>query len=476
MQRPSFSNRARGRFTPREEHKGERSATPRRRIPPPAAKRRSRLRSRTSRSRGNRPATPAKFRAPRPSRPFLGTSRSFESSGSPRSLRTRWSSVVVLPAVASVSHQAASSAEAVSAKTGRPGPQAEASGATGHRRSPTPHWRRRRAVHSRRPRPPFRQGRPPAGAGERPRDPSVAIHCTRRRTKLLPAQSSLRPGSSFRSRSLFRPRSHALVQIALSASRREIVPQAARAASIAVHPAARAIPPTGRPPVQEAIFSRGRSRPARSAAPGDVPPSGMSVRSAHSRPGPRPSGSARPQGGERGRRPFRPGGQRPGRPGGFSKPGARPGSFGKPGLRQAALQQAIRRSARSRPVIVQSVRVPRALPSVQGSGLLVRQQSRRQQLSGPRKPGGFRKSGAPGKSFGKPRPAGKGRTSTTTSSGKPRRPGGIAAPRPGRRPPAGKRRLQVRWFQAQRSAPGRPASRRLSPAKAQAARRIPRRG
>ncbi|HZZ38812.1 MAG TPA: hypothetical protein VFE06_06760, partial [Acidobacteriaceae bacterium] len=132
-------------------------------------------------------------------------------------------------------------------------------------------------------------------------------------------------------------------------------------------------------------------------------------------------------------------GERPVRPGGFSKPAGRPGSFGKPSFRKPAFGKpgsgkpgGYRKPAGDRPATAdQGADRPRP----------PRPASRPAFGAGPRKPGGFRKPGAPGKSFGKPRPAGagKGRTSTTTSSGKPRRPGGFGKAGPGAssgRPPA----------------------------------------
>jgi hypothetical protein len=173
-------------------------------------------------------------------------------------------------------------------------------------------------------------------------------------------------------------------------------------------------------------------------------------------PRPRPEGvRSRPEGGEREARPFRPGGQRPG---GFNKPAGRPGSFskpsfGKPSFGKSGYQKSAAggtgtgkpqferpkfdRPKSDRP---QSDR-PRAPRP--GFGSAERPASASDAAPGARKPGGFRKPAGPGKPFGRPRPAGassgkprpagagKGRTSTTTSSGKPRRPGGIGAPRPG---------------------------------------------
>jgi 23S rRNA pseudouridine2605 synthase len=175
----------------------------------------------------------------------------------------------------------------------------------------------------------------------------------------------------------------------------------------------------------------------------------------------RPEGTspaARPEGGERESRPFRPAGQRSGRPGGFSKPAGsfrKPGSgkpsFGKPGgYRKPAGDRPAAGGDRPAPGGDHPDR-PRPPRPAFGSGERPpRPAAGRDAASGPRKPGGFRKPGAPGKSFGKPRPAGagsrgprpagagKGRTSTTTSSGKPRRPGGFGTARPGAssRPPA----------------------------------------
>jgi hypothetical protein len=190
--------------------------------------------------------------------------------------------------------------------------------------------------------------------------------------------------------------------------------------------------PTGdRPPRRESGGGYGRpgggGRPERKFTP-------------RPRPEGRPEGTspaARPEGGERESRPFRPAGQRPSRPGGFSKPAGRPGSsfrkpgFGKPsfGGTGSGKPGGYRRPTGDRPAAGgdRPERPPRPAAG-------------RDAASGPRKPGGFRKSAGPGKSFGKPRPAGagKGRTSTTTSSGQPRRPGGFGTARSGAsgRPPA----------------------------------------
>jgi hypothetical protein len=151
-------------------------------------------------------------------------------------------------------------------------------------------------------------------------------------------------------------------------------------------------------------------------------------------PRPRPEAGAS-EGGERAPRPFRPAGQRPGgfskQAGSFRKPAFGKPSFGKPGFAKSG--SSYRKPAGDRPATgAEGSDRPRPPRPAFGSG--------------PRKPGGFSKPGGPGKSFGKPRPAGpgrpagssKGRTSTTTSSGKPRRPGGFdaASPSGSSRPPA----------------------------------------
>jgi 23S rRNA pseudouridine2605 synthase len=168
------------------------------------------------------------------------------------------------------------------------------------------------------------------------------------------------------------------------------------------------------------------------------------------RPGGRPEGTspaARPEGSERESRPFRPAGQRPSRSGGFSKPPARSGSssrkpsFGKPGgYRKPAGEWPAAGGDRPAPGGDRPARPRSPRPAFASGERPPRPAAGRDAASGPRKPGGFRKSGGTGKSFGKPRPAGagKGRTSTTTSSGKPRRPGAFGTVRSGAsgRPPA----------------------------------------
>jgi hypothetical protein len=155
-------------------------------------------------------------------------------------------------------------------------------------------------------------------------------------------------------------------------------------------------------------------------------------------PRPRPESGA-PEGGELESRPFRPAGQRPSRPGGFSKPAFGKRSFDKPGgYRKPAGD---RPAAAGEGLAAGGDRPDRPRPPRPAFG------------SGPRKPGGFRKSASAGKPFGKPRSAGAGsrgpgpagagpggsggakknRTSTTTSSGKPRRPGAFGK---SARPPA----------------------------------------
>jgi 23S rRNA pseudouridine2605 synthase len=183
-------------------------------------------------------------------------------------------------------------------------------------------------------------------------------------------------------------------------------------------------------------------------------------------PRPRPvagSAESKPEGAAGESRPFRAAGQRPSRPGGFSKPTGRPGTFRKPSFGKRAFGKpsfgkpgAYRKPAGDRPAsggdAADRPRSPRppSRPAF-GAGERPPRPAGRDAASGARKPGGFRKPGAPGKSFGKPRPAGAGygkprpaggaknRTSTTTSSGKPRRPGGFDKAGPGApsaRPPA----------------------------------------
>jgi 23S rRNA pseudouridine2605 synthase len=206
--------------------------------------------------------------------------------------------------------------------------------------------------------------------------------------------------------------------------------------------------PQGDRPFKRPYASAGDRPPRRGPAGGFGKSGGSGDRPSRPfTPRPRPDGSspaARPEGGERESRPFRPAGQRAGRPGGFSKPAGRPGSFGKPSFGKTG---GYRKPAGDRPAPSgEASDRPRPVRPAFGTG----ERPSRPAASGPRKPGGFRKPGGPGKSFGKPRPAGagsrgprpagagKGRTSTTTSSGKPRRPGGLGTARPGAssRPPA----------------------------------------
>ncbi len=197
-------------------------------------------------------------------------------------------------------------------------------------------------------------------------------------------------------------------------------------------------------------YSPAGDRPPRRGPAGSYGKSGGGDRPARKfTPRPRPDAAA-PEAGARESRPFRPAGQRPSRPGGFSKPAGsfrKPAfgkpSFGKPGFgksggyrKPAGDRPATGGEGFDRPRSPRPAFGPRSAASAGGSDA--------------RKPGGFRKPGGPGKSFGKPRlagagsgrprppGAGKGRTSTTTSSGKPRRPGGFGAARPGGsgRPPA----------------------------------------
>lgn len=212
--------------------------------------------------------------------------------------------------------------------------------------------------------------------------------------------------------------------------------------------------PQGDRPFKRPYSPAGDRPPRRGPAGSYGKPSGRPERKFTPRP--RPEGSvpaARPEGGERESRPFRPAGQRPSRPGGFSKPAGRAGgfrqpSFGKPALGKPSFDKpgGFRKPAGDRPAAggdsSARPRPPRpASRPAFGAGDRPPRPAGRDAASGPRKPGGFRKPGAPGKSFGKPRPAGAGknRTSTTTSSGKPRRPGGFGKTSPGAssgRPPA----------------------------------------
>jgi len=216
--------------------------------------------------------------------------------------------------------------------------------------------------------------------------------------------------------------------------------------------------PQGDRPFKRPYAPAGDRPPRRESAGGYGKPGGGDRPGRKFTPRPRPEGSspaARSEGGARESRPFRPAGQRPG---GFSKPAGRSGgsfrkpgfgkpSFGRPGSgkpggyrkptgdRTAAGGDRPERPRSPRPAFASGERPPRPAAG-------------RDAASGPRKPGGFRKPGGLGKSFGKPRPAGagsrgprpagagKGRTSTTTSSGKPRRPGGFDKPRASGKPGA----------------------------------------
>ena len=208
-------------------------------------------------------------------------------------------------------------------------------------------------------------------------------------------------------------------------------------------------------PFKRPYASAGDRPPRRGSAAGFARPDRGDRPERKFTPRPRPEGSvpaARPEGGERESRPFRATGQRPGRPDGFSKSAGRPGSFRKPAFGKPSFGKpgGFRKPPSDRPAAggdgSDRPRPPRpAFGSAERS-----RPAGRDAASGPRKPGGFRKPGAPGKSFGKPRPAGAGygkprpagagknRTSTTTSSGKPWRPGGFGKAGPGAsgRPPA----------------------------------------
>ncbi len=222
--------------------------------------------------------------------------------------------------------------------------------------------------------------------------------------------------------------------------------------------------PQGDRPFKRPYAPAGDRPPRRGPGGGFAKPGGGDRPQRTFTPRPRPEGTvpaARPEGGERESRPFRPAGQRPSRPGGFSKPAAgRPGSFRKPAFGKPSFGKpgGFRKPAGDRPAAggdsSNSSARPRPPRPAFGAGERPpRPAAGRDAASGPRKPGGFRKPGAPGKSFGKPRPAGAGygkprpagagknRTSTTTSSGKPRRPGGFDKAGPGApsaRPPAKK--------------------------------------
>ena len=233
-------------------------------------------------------------------------------------------------------------------------------------------------------------------------------------------------------------------------------------------------------------YSAGGDRPPRRGPAGSYgkPAGDRGPRKFPPRPRPDAGTSERPEAGKREARPFRPAGERPGRPGGFSKPAGRAGggkpafgkrtfgkpSFGKPGgyRKPAGDRPEGDRPARPRPDRPDRPRPDR----FRAEGAERPRPPRPAFGSGPRKPGGFRKPGAPGKSFGDSRPGGassrpggagsrpggagsrgprptgarrgppagggKNRTSTTTSSGQPRRPGGFGKARPGAsgRPPA----------------------------------------
>lgn len=417
IQRPSFSNRARGRFTPREEHKGER---------PPRREGGFRRPQRSGgRAFGAKPAG-AEEGTTRPSRPnFERRGRpgpSSESSNRPDRFARGG------PSRGGPSRPGFS----------KPSGSFERRGNFGKDRPPRPAgggFRRDRPAGDRPPRtgegagrfapgggrPPFRSGRPSEGSGERPSRP-------------FPPRSNR--GSAGEGRSSYRPNRP-------SGPGRSSGPDRTSRPDRPFRKPSGDRPPGGprrfdsRPPRRDGPFKRpyspeGDRRPERSSAPGSIPPGGERPERAFT-PRPRPSGPGRPQGGERGGRPFRAGGQRPGRPGGFSKPGARPGPFGKSGSfgKPSFAKPRFSKPSGDRPAAGgDRPDRPRSPRPAFGSGQRPPRPAGGDAAAGPRKPGGFRKTGGTGTSFGKPRPAGKGRTSTTTSSGKPRRPGGFGAPRP----------------------------------------------
>ena len=246
--------------------------------------------------------------------------------------------------------------------------------------------------------------------------------------------------------------------------------------------------PQGDRPFKRPYASAGDRPPRRGPAAGFARPASGDRPERKFTPRPRPEGSvpaARPEGGEREPRPFRATGQRPNRPGGFSKSAGRVGGFQKPSFRKPAFGKpsfgkpgGFRKPPSDRPAAggdgSDRPRPPRpAFDSAERS-----RPAGRDAASGPRKPGGFRKPGAPGKSFGKPRPAGAGygkprpagagknRTSTTTSSGKPRRPGGFGKTGPGAsgRPPAkgsfGDFKPRAKPSAGKRADPKRPGAKR----------------
>ncbi len=237
-------------------------------------------------------------------------------------------------------------------------------------------------------RPPFRQGRPSAGSGERPSRPFRKPSSGEGRSSFPPNRPSgagrpSGPGRSFgpgRGSGPDRPFRKPSGDRPAGGPRR-----------FDSRPPRRDGPsrPPGDRPFKRPYSPRGDRPQGRPAASRDVPPG---VSSSGERPEraftprptsrppypPGPSGPARPQGGERERRPFSPGGQRPGRPGGFSKPGA-PGPA--PSVNPASASRASAShpaTGRPRVVIGQTVHVLRVPPLVQGRGLLVRQRAETQ--------------------------------------------------------------------------------------------------
>ena len=328
------------------------------------------------------------------------------------------------------SHQAASSPEAVSAKTGRPGPQAEASGVTGQPAIARPARRRRRASRFRRRRPPFRQGRPLAGAGERHPDPS------RREGPRRPPASAR---SAFRSN---RPSGRAALpvpQAALPVARP--VPVATTSSEIGLFrrpagdrpaggpaPPRRAIPPTratvpssGR--ILPQVIVRARRGPRGGSA---VISAVVSARSAHSRPDPmpvRPSGPADRKAANARARPFRAGGQRP-RPARWIQQARCPARLFRQTRAPALASRGFSKPSGDRPAAggdrperPRSPRPPSVLAASSSSGgprpSFRPAQTRRFPKTG-RSRQVFWQTTSRGRRHGKPRPAGAGKHRTST--------------------------------------------------------------
>jgi 23S rRNA pseudouridine2605 synthase len=420
--RPNFERRARPSFGHSDPARTDRTAS-----------------DRPSADRPNRPARPGGFARPGSSGKRFGSSARFERGGPSKGGFSK---------PRSFSNSRGSFGPRGSSDKDRP---ARPAGGSFRRDKPAGDYPPRTGESAERPRfrpaagagsPRFgqnRPGRPPARAGERPSRPfrAGATGTGEGRSSFRPDRSS-RPDRPFRKPFGDRP--------------------AAGPRPYDSRPPRRDGPsrPQGDRPFKRPYSPAGDRPPRRAAAPASSTPGGPTASNTERpertfTPRPRPGG---------GKFTPRAGGQRPG---GFNKPGGRPGSFskpsfGKPGFGKSGYRKSAAggtetgkpqfdrpKSDRPKSDRPRSDRAtfdrPRAPRPAFGSA--ERPASGSDAAPGARKPGGFRKPAGPGKSFGRPRPAGassgkprpagagKGRTSTTTSSGKPRRPGGFDKPRPG---------------------------------------------